>query len=114
MSASRGSPGGFEPRSTSPKPFRSSLDALLDDLDSAPMRQTESLLDRWPEVVGADRAGHVQIVKVQSGVLVLEADDPAYGQAVEWDERNVLRRLAGVVGEGQVHRLEVRIRRSGG
>ncbi len=97
-------------RPSGPKPLRASLEALLDDLGSAPVQETESLLDRWPDVVGRDRVEHVQIVKVQHGVLVLEADDPAYGDAVKWDERSILARLATVLGEGQVDRLEVRVK----
>jgi len=99
-----------EPRRTTPQPLRASLEWLLDDLGSAPVQQTTSLLSRWPEVVGRDLAAHTSPVGVRHGVLVVQADDPAYGQALEWDERGVLGRLAGVVGEGVVTGLQVRIR----
>jgi predicted nucleic acid-binding Zn ribbon protein len=98
------------PRRTTPQPLRRSLEALLDDLGSAPVRETTSLLDRWPEVVGRDLAGHTEPVGVRHGVLLVQADDPAYGQALGWDERSVLARLANVLGPGIVTGLQVRIR----
>jgi predicted nucleic acid-binding Zn ribbon protein len=90
--------------------LRRSLEALLDDLGSAPVRETTSLLDRWPEVVGRDLARHTEPLGVRHGVLLVQADDPAYGQALAWDERTVLGRLATVLGQGVVTGLEVRTR----
>ncbi|HYF47361.1 MAG TPA: DUF721 domain-containing protein [Acidimicrobiales bacterium] len=100
-----------EPRRSSPQPLRASLEALLDDLGSAPVQETSSLLERWPEVVGADLAAHTQPVGVRRGVLLVQADDPAYGDHLSWNERRVVTRLAGVLGEGVVTGLDVRIRR---
>ena len=102
----------FEPRHSSPRPLRRSLEALLDDLGSAPVQATTSLVDRWPELVGPERAAHTQPVGVRRGVLVVEADDPAYGQALQWSERTVLAQLAEILGEGVVTRLEVHTRSS--
>ena len=99
-------------RETSPQPFRRSLEMLLDDLDAAPVRETTSLLDRWPELVGNDLAAHTEPLGVRRGVLLVEADDPAYGEALAWNERQVLARLAGDLGEGVVTGLQVRTRRS--
>ena len=101
-----------EPRRTTPQPLRRSLERLLDDLGSAPVQQTGSLLARWPEVVGRDLAAHTQPIGVRHGVLVVEADDPAYGDHLAWQERPLLARLAGVLGEGVVTGLKVRIRPS--
>jgi predicted nucleic acid-binding Zn ribbon protein len=98
------------PRRTTPQPLRRSLELLLDDLGSAPVRETTSLLDRWPEVVGRDLAAHTQPIGVRHGVLLVQADDPAYGQALGWDERAVLARLATVLGQGVVTGLHVRIK----
>ena len=103
-----------ERRPTGPQPFRRSLEMLLDDLDSAPVRETTSLLGRWPEIVGRDVAAHTQPLGVRSGMLLVEADDPAYGEALSWDERRVLARLAADLGEGVVTGLQVRTRRRDG
>lgn len=99
-----------EPRRTTPRLLRGSLEALLDDLGSAPVRETNSLLTRWPEVVGRDLAAHTQPVGVRHGVLVVQADDPAYAEHLAWQERQLIPRLATVLGEGVVTGLQVRIR----
>jgi len=101
----------FEPRHTTPKPLRASLEALLDDLGSAPVQETASLLERWSEVVGADLAAHTEPLGVRRGVLLVQADDPAYGDHLSWNERRVVTRLATVLGDGVVTGLDVRIRR---
>jgi predicted nucleic acid-binding Zn ribbon protein len=99
-----------EPRRTTPRPMRQSLELLLDDLGSAPVRETASLLDRWPDVVGRDLAAHTQPVGVRHGTLLVQADDPAFGQALQWQERQLVSRLASVLGEGVVTALRVRTR----
>ena len=99
-----------EPRRTTPRPLQASLDALLDDLDSAPVQATNSLLARWPEVVGRDLAAHTEPIGVRHGVLVVQADDPAYGEHLSWQERQLVQRLATVLGEGIVTGLQVKIR----
>ncbi len=99
-----------EPRRTTPQPLLGSLEKLLDDLGSAPVRETSSLLNRWPEVVGRDLAAHTQPIGVRRGVLLVQADDPAYGDSLAWQERQLLQRLAGVLGDGVVTGLQVRIK----
>ncbi len=99
-----------EPRRTTPRPLRAALESLLDDLGSAPVQETASLLSRWPEIVGNDLAAHTQPVGVRHGVLVVQADDPAYADHLSWNERQLVTRLAGVLGEGVVTALQVRIR----
>jgi predicted nucleic acid-binding Zn ribbon protein len=91
--------------------MRNSLEALLDDLGSAPVRATTSLLERWPEVVGPELAAHTEPVGVRDEVLVVHADDPAYGERLAWAERRLVERLVVVLGEGVVSRVEVRTRR---
>lgn len=90
--------------------MRGSLERLLDDLGAAPVRETNSLLTRWPEVVGRDLAAHTEPVGVRHGILVVQADDPAYGDNLAWKERELVHRLALVLGEGVVTGLQVRIR----
>lgn len=95
-----------------PHRLRRSLEALLDDLGSAPVQATTSLVDQWSDLVGADLAAHTQPVGVRRGVLVVEADDPAYGERLAWGQQALLARLAGVLGDGVVTGLQVRTRRS--
>lgn len=90
--------------------MRRSLERLLDDLGSAPVQETNSLLARWAEVVGHDLAAHTQPVGVRHGILVVQADDPAYGDHLAWQERQLVQRLATVLGAGVVTGLQVRIK----
>ncbi len=99
-----------ERRRTTPQPMRRSLERLLDDLGAAPVKETNSLLARWAEVVGRDLAAHTQPVGVRHGILVVQADDPAYGEHLAWQERQLVQRLAVVLGEGVVTGLQVRVR----
>lgn len=96
---------------TGPQPFRRSLESVLDDLGSAPVEETVSLIDRWPEVVGRDRAAHTQPVGVRNGVLVVQADDPAYAEALKWEKQLILQRLGSLLGEDVVTGLQVRTTR---
>lgn len=97
-------------RPTTPRPLRGSLEALLDDLGAAPVRETNSLLTRWAEVVGRDMAIHTEPVGIRSGILVVHADDPAFGQSLEWRQAEFVQRLSVVLGDGVVTGLQVRIR----
>jgi hypothetical protein len=92
------------------KRLREALDELLDDLESAPVAATTSLIDRWPQVVGRELAAHSEPLGVRQGVLLVGADDPAYGSRLQWEEREVVARLAAVLGEGVVDRVQVKIR----
>jgi hypothetical protein len=92
------------------KRLRKALDELLDDLESAPVAATTSLIDRWPQVVGRELAAHSEPLGVRQGVLLVASDDPAYGSRLQWEEREVVARLAAVLGEGVVDRVQVKIR----
>lgn len=93
-----------------PQPVRRSLESLLDDLGSAPVQATTSLVDRWPDLVGPELAAHTQPVGVRRGVLVVEADDPAYGERLAWEQRALLTRLDDLLGRGLVTTVQVRTR----
>jgi hypothetical protein len=92
------------------KRLREALDELLDDLESSPVAATTSLIERWPQVVGRELAAHSEPLGVRQGVLLVAADDPAYGSRLQWEEREVIARLAAVLGEGVVDRVQVKIR----
>lgn len=65
---------------------------------------------RWEEAVGAAVAAHVQPVKLDGEVLVVEVDDPAWATQMRFLEGTVRERLREVTG-AVVERLEVRVAR---
>ncbi|MFM7687381.1 MAG: DciA family protein [Actinomycetota bacterium] len=65
---------------------------------------------RWEEVVGAAVAAHVQPVKLDGEVLVVEVDDPAWATQIRFLEATLRERLREVAG-ASVERLEVRVAR---
>jgi hypothetical protein len=67
-------------------------------------------VDRWPELVGRDVAAHTEPLGVRKGVLLVQADDPAYGDHLAWHERKLVTQLTSIFGEGVVTGVQVRIR----
>ena len=65
---------------------------------------------RWEEAVGAAVAAHVQPVKLDGEVLVVEVDDPAWATQIRFLESTLRERLRDVAG-AVVERLEVRVAR---
>jgi len=96
-----------------PRRLDESINRILDDLGAAPVRQTDSLLSRWSEVVGEELAAHTTPLGVRHGVLLAEADDPAHASMLEWQERQVIERLSAGLGPDVVTRLRVRVKPPG-
>lgn len=65
---------------------------------------------RWEEAVGAAVAAHVQPVKLDGSVLVVEVDDPAWATQIRFLEATLRERLREVAA-ASVERLEVRVSR---
>ncbi|MDX2378636.1 MAG: DUF721 domain-containing protein, partial [Acidimicrobiia bacterium] len=61
-----------------PVPFSQSLDSVMRSLRGADRVQLGGLFGRWDEAVGETVAAHVQPIKLDQGVLLVEADDPAW------------------------------------
>jgi predicted nucleic acid-binding Zn ribbon protein len=64
---------------------------------------------RWTDVVGPAVAEHVQPVKLDGTLLIVEVDDPAWATQLTFLEQTLRRRLAEEVG-ADVERIEVRVR----
>lgn len=65
---------------------------------------------RWEEAVGSAVAAHVQPVKLDGTLLIVEVDDPAWATQLRFLEGTLRRRLAEVAG-ATVDKVEVRVRR---
>jgi predicted nucleic acid-binding Zn ribbon protein len=98
-------------RDTGPHSLEASLDAVTRQLGMKDSKGLGRLFSRWPEIVGAAMAGHVQPIRLDSEALVVSVDHPAWATQVRhlWDE--LLDRVVEETGAVRPNRLEVRVRR---
>lgn len=72
--------------------------------------QIGGVFGRWADAVGPTVAAHVRPVRLDDGVLVVEADEPAWATQVKFLSGTITARLAQVAGV-QIERVEVRVGR---
>jgi predicted nucleic acid-binding Zn ribbon protein len=65
------------------------------------------VMGRWAEVVGEDVAARCTPERFTDGVLVVRAATTAWATQLSYLAGDLQGRLAAVVGEGVVHRIEV-------
>lgn len=94
-----------------PIPITSSLDSMMKSLRGTDRIQIGGVFGRWDEAVGADLARHVRPVRLDQGVLTVEAVDPAWATQVKFLTGDIAARLASVA-KVEIERIEVRVARS--
>jgi hypothetical protein len=67
------------------------------------------VFDRWAEVVGDGLAARTRPLKIDSGRLVLEVDEPAIATHVRFLQAELLARLEQLLGPGRVTGLDLRV-----
>lgn len=95
-----------------PIPLTSSLDAVVKSLRGPSRKAVGGVFGRWDEAVGEQVAAHVRPVKLDAGVLVVEADEPGWATQMKFLAATVIERLGEVAGV-QVDRIDVRVDRRG-
>jgi predicted nucleic acid-binding Zn ribbon protein len=93
-----------------PVPIARSLDSIMRSLRGTDRIQIGGVFGRWDDAVGETVAAHVRPVRLDAGVLTVEADDPAWATQVKFLASTITSRLAEVAGV-RVERLEVRVAR---
>ncbi len=94
-----------------PVPLSRSLDSVMKSLRGTDRIQIGGVFGRWDDAVGEAVAAHVRPVRLDDGVLTVEADDPAWATQVKFLGATITSRLHEVAGV-QVERLEVRVART--
>lgn len=102
---------GYGRHMADPVPLSQSLDSVMRSLRGADRVQLGGLFGRWDEAVGEAVAAHVQPIKLDHGVLLVEADDPAWATQVKFLADTIVERLFDVAGV-EVRSVEVRVARS--
>jgi predicted nucleic acid-binding Zn ribbon protein len=93
-----------------PVPISRSLDSIMKSLRGTDRIQIGGVFGRWEDAVGETVAAHVRPVRLDDGVLTVEADEPAWATQVKFLSGTITARLAEVAGV-QVERVEVRVAR---
>lgn len=91
-----------------PIPLTDSLDSMMRSLRGTDRRQIGGVFGRWEEAVGPDLARQVRPVRLDGGVLTVEAVDSAWATQVKFLTGDIVARLAAVAGV-TVERVEVRV-----
>jgi len=94
-----------------PVPIAKSLDGIMKSLRGTDRIQIGGVFGRWDDAVGETVAAHVRPVRLDNGVLTVEADEPAWATQVKFLSDTITTRLAEVAGV-HVERVEVRVARS--
>ena len=93
-----------------PVPITKSLDGIMKSLRGTDRIQIGGVFGRWEDAVGDTVAAHVRPVRLDNGVLTVEADEPAWATRVKFLAGTITTRLADVAGV-QIERVEVRVAR---
>lgn len=93
-----------------PVPITESLDSVMRSLRGTDRVQIGGVFGRWDDAVGDAVAAHVRPVRLDDGVLTVEADDPAWATQVKFLSSTIIDRLADVAGV-RIERVEVRVGR---
>jgi predicted nucleic acid-binding Zn ribbon protein len=91
-----------------PVPISRSLDSIMKSLRGTDRIQIGGVFGRWDEAVGPTVAAHVRPVRLDQGVLTVEADEAAWATQVKFLSSTITTRLAEVAGVDIEH-IEVRV-----
>jgi predicted nucleic acid-binding Zn ribbon protein len=94
-----------------PVPISRSLDSIMKSLRGTDRIQIGGVFGRWDDAVGPTVAAHVRPVRLDDGVLIVEADEPAWATQVKFLSGTITARLAEVA-DVRIERLEVRVART--
>jgi predicted nucleic acid-binding Zn ribbon protein len=104
---------GPHPGHPGPRRVQASLDRLTRALGAPSAAVLETVFSQWAHVVGAGLAAHSRPLSLSGGVLVVAADDPAWGSELRYLSSRLLARIEQVAGMGAVTKMEVRVRPPG-
>jgi predicted nucleic acid-binding Zn ribbon protein len=91
-----------------PVPITRSLDGIMKTLRGTDRIQIGGVFGRWDDAVGPTIAAHVRPVRLDHGVLTVEADESAWATQVKFLADTITSRLSEVAGV-QLERIEVRV-----
>ncbi|WP_158412260.1 DciA family protein [Ilumatobacter nonamiensis] len=91
-----------------PVPIAQSLDAMMKSLRGTDRIQVGGVFGKWDVAVGDQIAAHVRPVKLDQGMLLVEADTSTWATQVKFLADTIIDRLRAEAGVAVDH-LEVRV-----
>ena len=98
------------PDADDPRPIGPAVDRFVRRFGGVRAATLDAVFSHWEEAVGASVAAHTHPLSLRDGTLVVAVDNPAWATQLRLLHGELVTRLAGVLGEGAVTRLEVRVR----
>ena len=92
-----------------PVPIRRSLERLLAGMGAPQIDDTMTIIEQWPEIVGARLAERIEAVAVSGSELLVAVHDPAWASQVSWLEAQLLERIGDLIGPGKITSVRVRV-----
>lgn len=86
------------------------LDSLLRRLGSESTTVVASVFSNWHELVGDTVAQHASPIKLESGRLLVEVDEPAWATQMHFLESEIIRKLSASTGN-TINGIDVRVKR---
>ncbi|MHB1089971.1 MAG: DciA family protein [Ilumatobacteraceae bacterium] len=86
------------------------LDALLRRLGSESTAVISGVFSNWQELVGDTVAQHASPIKLESGRLLVEVDEPAWATQMRFLESEIIRKLSVSTGN-TINGIDVRVKR---
>ncbi|KUL26567.1 RNA-binding protein [Actinoplanes awajinensis subsp. mycoplanecinus] len=96
---------GVDPRD--PQLFGSMLERLMKARGWERPKAEATVFGSWEKVVGADIAAHSKPVKLDAGVLTVEAESTAWATQLRMLTGRLLKQIAGEIGHNVVIRLNI-------
>jgi predicted nucleic acid-binding Zn ribbon protein len=87
------------------------LDALLQRLGSESTMVVAGVFGNWSELVGDTVAQHASPIKLESGRLLVEVDEPAWATQMRFLESEIIKKLSASTGN-TINGIDVRVKRN--
>ena len=100
-------PRGVPGEETDPVAIGEALAAIGSELGLADPGVVSTLADRWGELVGPALAGSARLRALRGDVITVAVDSGAWATQIRYLERELLDRIAELVGVGVVREVRV-------
>lgn len=84
---------------------------LINDHHWGPRLRSAAVFDRWPQIAGAEAAKYSQPVRLQGGVLRVEAARADWATSLKFMEPQLVANANRILGEPLVQRVHVYVKR---